>query len=55
MTIDNGKTVTIGGSAPANVYTSNPNYTGSGGNGSKTGTFAGQGAVTRPLGNRPGF
>lgn len=55
VTIDNGKTVTIGGSAPANVYTSNPNYTGSGGNGSKTGTFGGQGAVTQPLGNRPAF
>ena len=36
--------VTIGGSTPAQVYTNNANYTGFGGNGTTTGTFAGAGA-----------
>lgn len=55
VTIDNGKTVTIGGSAAANVHTDNPNYTGSGGNGSRTGTFGGQGATTQGFSGRPSF
>jgi hypothetical protein len=55
VTIFNGKVVTIGGPSPANVYANHPNYTGFGGNGSTTGTFAGQGAITSPLGNAPGF
>lgn len=55
VTIDNGKTVTIGGSAAANVYTDNANYTGSGGNGSRTGTFGGQGATTQGFSGRPSF
>ncbi|MFQ3669868.1 MAG: FecR family protein [Verrucomicrobiia bacterium] len=41
--INNGVTVTVSGPA-VNVYTSNPNYSGFGGNGSTTGTFAGSGA-----------
>ena len=55
VTIFDGKIVTVNGPAPANVYTNNPNYTGSGGNGSTTGTFAGQGATTQPLNSKPGF
>ncbi len=46
VTIFNGKMVTILGPAPANVFTQHPNYMGSGGNGTTTGTFGGQGAVT---------
>ena len=55
VTIFNGKVVTVNGPAPANVFTNHPNYTGSGGNTSTTGTFAGQGAVTHPLSGAPGF
>jgi hypothetical protein len=55
VTIFNGKVVTINGLAPANVFTNHPNYTGFGGNGSTTGTFAGQGATTAPLSGAPGF
>ena len=55
VSIFDGKVVTINGPAPANVFTNHPNYTGSGGNGSTTGTFAGQGAVTQPLSGKPGF
>jgi hypothetical protein len=55
VTIFNGKVVTVHGPAPANVFTNNPNYTGFGGNGSTTGTFAGQGATTQPLSNAPGY
>lgn len=55
VTIDNSRTVTIIGPAPAQVFTNNPNYTGFGGNGSTTGTFGGQGATTSPLGGQPGF
>jgi len=54
VTIFNGKIVTINGTAPADVFTNHPNYTGFGGNGSTTGTFGGQGAVTHP-GPGPGF
>jgi hypothetical protein len=55
VTVFNGKVVTINGPAPANVFTNNPNYSGWGGNGSTTGTFAGQGVTTRPLKEGPGF
>ena len=54
VSIANDKTVTISGSGPANVYTNNPNYTGSGGNGSRTGQFGGAGATTQPFSSRPG-
>ena len=49
VTISNGKIVTVLGPGPANVFTNVPNYTGFGGNGSTSGTFAGQGATTQPL------
>ena len=49
VTIYNGKVVTVLGNAPANVFTNHPNYAGFGGNGSTSGTFAGQGATTQPL------
>jgi FecR protein len=56
VTIFNNVVVTIGGKAPADVYTNNPNYTGFGGNGSRTGTFAGAGAnKPRPLSEAPPF
>ena len=62
VTIFNNVVVTIGGANPADVYTGfngnipNANYTGSGGNGSTTGTFAGAGANNpQPLGNAPPF
>ena len=48
ITIFDGVVVTIGGKSPADVYTNNANYTGFGGNGTTTGTFAGAGA-NRPL------
>ena len=54
VTIANDKTVTVSGSGPANVFTNNPNYTGSGGNGSRTGRFGGSGATTQPFSSRPG-
>src|SRR5438477_8100531 len=54
VTIENGVVVTIGGSTPANVYANVPNYSGrSGGNNSTSGTFAGAGATTQPLGGQP--
>jgi hypothetical protein len=53
VTVRDGKVVTITGPAPANVFTNNPNYTGSGGNGSTTGTFGGQGATTAPFNAAP--
>ncbi|PYI42538.1 MAG: hypothetical protein DMC57_06050, partial [Verrucomicrobia bacterium] len=56
VTIENGVVVTIGGSTPANVYANVPNYSGrSGGNNSTSGTFAGAGATTQPLGGQPPF
>jgi len=55
VTINNGKVVTVQGPAPVNVFTDHPNYTGFGGNGSTTGTFAGKGATTQPLNAAPGF
>ncbi len=56
VTILDNVVVTIGGKAPADVYTNHPNYTGSGGNGSTTGTFAGAGAnKPQPLSQAPPF
>ena len=55
VTISNGKIVTVLGPGPANVFTNNANYAGFGGNGSTSGTFAGQGATTRPLSAGPGY
>jgi hypothetical protein len=56
ITIFDNVVVTIGGKLPADVYTNNANYTGFGGNGSTTGTFAGAGANRpQPLSNAPPF
>lgn len=44
VNILNGLVVNVGGQNPANVFTSNPNYSGFGGNGTRTGTFSGAGA-----------
>src|SRR5262249_39459840 len=56
VTIENGVVVTIGGSTAANVFANIPNYSGrNGGNNSTTGTFAGAGATTQPLGGQPLF
>jgi len=44
VNIFNGVVVTVGGSHPASVFTNNANYSGFGGNGSRTGTFGGAGA-----------
>ncbi len=61
VTINDGRTVTVNG-ATADVYadfngqTFNANYTGFGGNGSTTGTFAGAGANNpQPIENAPPF
>jgi hypothetical protein len=55
ITIFDNVVVTIGGKAP-DVYTNNPNYTGFGGNGTTTGTFAGAGANRpQPLSKAPPF
>ena len=60
VNIFNGVFVTIGGNTPANVYVNstggvpNANYTGFGGNGSRTGTFRGAGASNpQPLNQAP--
>jgi hypothetical protein len=56
VTIFNNIVVTIGGPNPVDVFTNNANYTGFGGNGTTTGTFAGAGANDpQPLGNAPPF
>ena len=56
VTIFDNVVVTIGGKAPADVYTNHANYTGFGGNGSTTGTFAGAGANRpQPLSEAPPF
>jgi hypothetical protein len=55
VTIDNSKTVTIGGANPARVFADNANFTGSGGNGSTTGKFGGAGANTSAFGSRPAY
>jgi hypothetical protein len=44
VNIFNGVVVTVGGNHPASVFTNNANYSGFGGNGSRTGTFGGAGA-----------
>ncbi len=53
--IENGKVVTVNGATAAKVHTNNANYTGSGGNGSKTGSFGGRGATTSGFSSRPGY
>jgi hypothetical protein len=54
VNIFNGVVVNIGGQNPTSVFTNNPNYTGFGGNGSRTGTFAGAGASNpQPLNQAP--
>jgi hypothetical protein len=56
VTIFNNVVVTIGGPNAAEVYTNHANYTGFGGNGTTTGTFAGAGANNpQPLANAPPF
>jgi hypothetical protein len=56
INILDGVVVTIGGATPAEVYTNNANYTGFGGNGTRTGTFAGAGANNPlPLDQAPPF
>jgi len=56
VNIFNNVIVTIGGKTPASVFTNNANYTGFGGNGSRTGTFAGAGANNpSPLNQAPAF
>ncbi len=56
VTIFDNIVVTIGGPNPAQVYTNNANYTGFGGNGTTTGTFAGSGANDPlPLEQAPPF
>ena len=51
VTIVDGVVVTIGGFDPATVFTDIANYTGSGGNDSTTGMFAGAGATTQLFSN----
>ncbi|MDQ3199792.1 MAG: hypothetical protein M3Q46_11530, partial [Verrucomicrobiota bacterium] len=57
VTINDGVVVTITGNdgINASVFTDVPNYTGSGGNGNTTGTFAGNGAATQPFDQAPPF
>ena len=56
VTIFNNVVVTIGGPNSADVYTDNANYTGFGGNGSTSGTFAGAGASKpQPVSSAPPF
>ena len=56
VSIENGVVVMItGDGGSALVYTNVPNYTGSGGNGTKTGTFGGNGATTSSLDGAPTF
>jgi FecR protein len=56
VNIFNGVIVTVGGKTPTSVFTNNANYTGFGGNGSRTGTFKGAGANNpSPLNQVPAF
>ncbi len=54
VTVWDGKVVNVQGPAAASVFTNNPNYSGSGGNGTTSGTFGGNGATTAPLSAGPG-
>jgi hypothetical protein len=47
--------VTVNGLTPAQVYTNNAHYTGSGGDNTTTGTFGSQGATTQPHSARPSY
>jgi len=49
INIFNGVVVAVGGSHPASIFTNNANYSGSGGNGSRTGTFGGKAGANNPL------
>ncbi len=54
VNINNGVVVHINSANPADVFTTNANYTNFGGNGSLTGTFSGAGANNpQPLADRP--
>ena len=56
ITINDNVVVTIAGSFQASVYANIANYSGSGGNGTTNGTFAGAGASNpQSLGNAPPF
>jgi hypothetical protein len=56
VTIDNLKTVTIGGTAPAQVYSDNRNFSlSSGGNGTTSGAFGGAGANVQGFSSHPAF
>lgn len=55
VTIFDGKTVTVNGPSPVDVFTNNPNYTGWGGNATTTGTFAGKGANTHAFNLSPNY
>jgi hypothetical protein len=56
INIFNGVIVTVGGKTPTSVFTNNANYTGFGGNESRTGTFKGAGANNPlPLNQAPAF
>jgi len=55
VNIFNGVVVMIRGTTPVSVFTNNANYSGSGGNGSTTGTFGGAGAITQSLSQAPPF
>jgi hypothetical protein len=48
-------TITGDDGVDASVFTNVPNYTGSGGNETTTGTFGGNGATTQPLDQAPPF
>lgn len=54
VTINPNITVFIGGGSPAQVYTNDPNYTGSGGVGNGFGQFGGAGAQTHKGEKPPG-
>ena len=57
VTVENGVVVTTQGirNIPAAVFTNVANYTGSGGNGSTSGMFGGDGAATNPFSQAPPF
>jgi hypothetical protein len=54
VNIFDGVVVNIASQNPASVFTNHANYSGFGGNGSRTGTFGGAGAATpQPLNQAP--